>query len=236
VGTGNFNEDTARIYSDFGLLTADRAFVDDARAVFTFLGNMYHRFVCKKLLVSPFAMRRQLGKLIANEIGNAKKNKKAYIWIKCNNITDAKMAGMLYHAGKNGVDVRLIVRSSCIIKPQVPQLSENIRGISIVDTYLEHARLMIFYNGGDETVYISSADLMTRNLERRVEVAAPVQDKCLKKELKRFFEIQWSDNTKARDLASLDENSYVPTVDSAHIRAQEALYAYYANNEHEAGQ
>ncbi|MDR3362414.1 MAG: polyphosphate kinase 1 [Desulfovibrio sp.] len=236
VGTGNFNEDTARIYSDFGLLTSDKAFVGDARAVFTFLSNMYHRFVCKKLLVSPFDMRRQLGKLIANEISNAKKNKQAYIWIKCNSITDAKMAGMLYHAGKNNVAVRLIVRGACIIKPHFPRLSENIRGISIVDKYLEHARLMIFCNGGDETVYISSADLMTRNLDRRVEVAAPVQDKRLKKELKRFFEIQWSDNTKARDLASLDTNSYVPAGDSAQIRAQDALYAYYANHEHGAGQ
>lgn len=234
VGTGNFNEDTARIYSDFGLLTSDKAFVSDARAVFTFLGNMHHRFSCKKLLVSPYDMRRQMGTLIANEIRNAKKDRDAYIWIKCNNITDEKMADMLYHAGRNGVAVRLIVRSSCIVKPGVPNLSENIRAISIVDKYLEHARLMIFCNDGDEKVYISSADLMTRNLDRRVEVAAPVQDKRLKKEIKRFFEIQWSDNTKARDLASLDANCYVPAGDPVRVRAQEALYDYYANLDHEA--
>ncbi len=140
-----------------------------------------------------------------------------------------KIAKKLYHAGKNGVAIRLIVRSSCIIKPQVPRLSKNIRGISIVDKYLEHARLMIFCNGGDEKVFISSADLMTRNLDRRVEVAVPVLDKRLKKELRRFFEIQWSDNTKARDLASLDANEYVSPVDSERVRAQDALYDYYAN-------
>jgi polyphosphate kinase len=234
VGTGNFNEDTARIYSDFGLLTSDRSFAGDARAVFTFLGNMHHRFVCRKLLVSPLDMRRQFGRLIANEIGNAKKDQAAYIWIKCNNITDRKMADMLYHAGRNGVAVRLIVRGSCIVKPGVAQASENIRGISIVDKYLEHARLMIFCNGGNEAVYISSADLMTRNLDRRVEVAAPVQDKALKEELKRFFEIQWSDNTKARDLASLDANRYVSAGNAPRVRAQETLYEYYANRMHGA--
>jgi polyphosphate kinase len=234
VGTGNFNEDTARIYSDFGLLTSDGAFVADARAVFTFLGNMHHRFVCKKLFVSPLDMRHQFGKLIANEIGNAKKGKAAYIWIKCNNITDMKMADMLYHAGRNGVAVRLIVRSSCIMKPGVPQASENIRGISIVDKYLEHARLMIFCNGENEAVYISSADLMTRNLDRRVEVAAPVEDKTLKEELKRFFEIQWSDNIKARDLASFDANRYVSSKNAPRVRAQETLYGYYANRVHGA--
>lgn len=235
VGTGNFNEDTARIYSDFGLLTSDKDFVSDARAVFTFLGNMHYRFTCKKLLISPFDMRRQIGRLIANEISNAKKNKKAYIWIKCNSITDEKVANLLYHAGKNGVEIRLIVRSACIIKPGVPKLSEKIRGISIVDKYLEHARIMVFCNGGGDAVYISSADLMTRNLDRRVEVAAPVLDKRLKKELKHFFEIQWSDNVKARDLASLGANSYVPAVGPARVRAQEALYEYYANRVREAG-
>ena len=236
VGTGNFNEDTARIYSDFGLLTSDKSFAADARSVFTFLSNMHHRFTCKKLLVSPFDMRRRIGKLISNEITNAKKDKKAYIWIKCNNITDIKIAKMLRHAGENGVSIRLIVRSSCIIKPRQRQESGNIRGISLVDKYLEHARLMIFCNGGDEAVYISSADLMTRNLDRRVEVAAPILDKRLKKELKRFFAIQWADNTKARDLASLDANSYVLPGESERIRAQDALYDYYVNHEQEASQ
>ena len=230
VGTGNFNEDTAKIYSDFGLLTSDPTIVSDARSIFTFLSNMHHRFECRKLLVSPFTLRQSLKKLMDNEIKNAKKGREAYIRIKCNGITDEKMAKHLYQAGKNGVSVRLIVRGPCIIKPQVPGLSENIQGISIIDKYLEHARLFIFCNGGKETMYIASADLMTRNLDRRVEVAAPILDKNLKEELKTFFEIQWSDTTKARDLASADLTSYVHREGAPTVRAQEALYDYYVND------
>jgi len=228
VGTGNFNEDTAKLYSDFGLLTANPSFVSDARAIFIFLSNMHHRFTCRSFLVAPFTMRKSIKKLIDNEIKNAKKGHAAYIWMKCNNITDEKMAKSLYQAGKSGVDVRLIVRSSCIIKPQVPGLSENIRAISIIDKYLEHARLMIFCNGGKEIMYISSADLMTRNLDRRVEVAAPVHDDKLKIELKSFFEIQWSDTVKARSLAPSAKNSYVPKQTDGGVRAQQALHDYYA--------
>ena len=229
VGTGNFNEDTAKIYSDFGLLTANSAFVDDARSVFTFLGNMHYRFSCKKLLVSPFDMRKQIGKLVANEIVHAKNGKPAHIWIKCNSITDIKIARMLYHAARHGVEIRLIVRSACIVQAQTPGLSENIRAISIVDKYLEHARLWLFCNDGDETLYISSADMMTRNLDRRVEVAAPILDKKLKKDLRRFFEIQWSDTIKARNLASLAANSYVRMSAEPKTRAQEQLYSFYAS-------
>lgn len=234
VGTGNFNEDTAKIYSDFGLLTANEDFVRDAKEMFTFLGNMHHRFICKKFLASPFSMRSEIEKRIKREIANAKDNKEAYILIKCNNITDVKMSELLYHAGKHNVKIRLMVRSSCIIKPQMPGLSENIEARSIVDKYLEHARLMIFCNGGDEEVYISSADLMTRNLDRRVEVAAPILNSRLKKELKTFFEIQWSDTAKARCLSPFDINGYIPPEDSGRVRAQETLYTYYANQLHKA--
>ena len=231
IGTGNFNEDTAKIYSDLALLTANRAFGDDARSVFTFLSNMHHRFGCKHLLVSPFDLRTQLGKRIANEVANAKKGKAAKIWIKCNSITDVKIAKQLYHAGRQGVDVRLIVRGSCIVKPQVPGLSENIRAVSIVDKHLEHARLFIFCNGNDELVYIASADLMTRNLDRRVEVAAPILDKKLKKQLQSFFQIQWTDTTKARNLASLAANAYVQNEEGPEVRAQEALYTFFASRQ-----
>jgi len=229
VGTGNFNEDTAKLYSDFGLLTANPSFVSDARAIFAFLGNMHRRFTCKSFLVSPFTMRKSIKKMIDNEIKNAKKGRPAYIWIKCNNITDEKMAKALYQAGKSGVDVKLIVRSACIIKPQVPELSESIKAISIIDKYLEHARLMFFCNGGEELIYISSADLMMRNLDRRVEVAAPVYDSELQKELKDFFEIQWSDTAKARSLAPSTKNNYIPKqAGDTGVRAQQALYDYYA--------
>jgi polyphosphate kinase len=235
IGTGNFNEDTAKIYSDLGLMTANPAFVEDVKSIFVFLSNMHHRFSCNELIMSPYNLRKALTRMIEREMENAKNGKKAYIWIKCNNLTDEKIALLLHKAGQSGVHIRLIVRGACCIRPQVPGLSENIRAISIVDKYLEHARLMFFCNGGDEAVYISSADLMTRNLDRRVEVAAPVLDKRLRKELRRFFEIQWADNVKARDLAAPDQNSYVSAAGAAAVRAQTALYEFYAQRAPEAG-
>jgi len=234
IGTGNFNEDTAKIYSDVGIMTANTSFSDDVRSIFMFLNNMHHRFSCKKLLVSPYNMRKTFVKLIEREIDAAKRGKKAYIWIKCNSLTDENMSLLLYKASKHGVQIRLIIRGACCVRPQVPGLSENIWAISIVDNYLEHARLMFFGNMGNEAVYISSADLMTRNLDRRVEIAAPVLDKRLKEELRCFFETQWSDNVKARDLAFPGENSYVSAVGVASVRSQTALYEFYASRAPEA--
>jgi polyphosphate kinase len=229
IGTGNFNENTAKIYSDFGLLTTKKSFVDDAKSLFAFLSNMHNHFSYKEFLIAPYSLRKSIIKLIEKEISNAEIGKKSYIWIKCNNITDEKISHLLYKASQKGVDIRLIVRSSCCIKPQQRGLSENIRAISIVDGYLEHARIMIFGNNGNATVYISSADLMTRNLDRRVEVAAPILDNDIKKEVLHFFEIQWSDNVKARDLAFLGSNKYVVADGAIPVRAQTAIYEYYAN-------
>jgi len=234
IGTGNFNEDSAQLFSDIGLMTANASFADDARSIFKFLNNMHHRFSCKKFLVSPYNLRKSLNKFISSEIDAAKKGKKSYIWIKCNTLTDEKISRLLYKASQHGVQVRLIVRGACCVRPQVPGLSENIWAISIVDHYLEHARLMFFGSKGDETVYISSADLMTRNLDRRVEVAAPVLDKHLREELRYFFETQWADNVKARNLAFPEENGYLSAVSAAPVRAQTALYGFYANRVHKA--
>jgi polyphosphate kinase len=234
IGTGNFNEDTAKVYSDIGIMTANESFTDDARSIFMFLNNMHHRFACKRLFVSPYNLRKSFVKLIEGEIDAAKKGKEAHIWIKCNSLTDEKISLLLYKASQHGVEVRLIVRGACCVRPRVPGLSENIRAISIVDNYLEHARLMFFGNKGDEAIYISSADLMTRNLDRRVEIAAPVLDKRLREELRCFFETQWADNIKARDLALPGENSYISAVGAAPLRAQTALYALYANRAPEA--
>ncbi|MDR2695376.1 MAG: polyphosphate kinase 1 [Deltaproteobacteria bacterium] len=234
IGTGNFNEDTAKVYSDIGIMTTNEAFIDDARSIFLFLNNMHHRFSCKRLCVSPYNLRKSFVKLIEREIDAAKKGKKAYIWIKCNSLTDEKISRLLYKASQHGVQIRLIVRGACCVRPQVPGLSENIRAISIVDNYLEHARIMFFGNKGDEAVYISSADLMTRNLDRRVEIAAPVLDKRLRESLRHFFETQWSDTVKARDIAFLGENRYVAAVGATAVRAQAALYEFYANHAPEA--
>jgi len=227
VGTGNFNEDTARIYGDFGLFTSNLQVVTDAETIFDFLINTHKHFSCKKLMVSPYYMRNQFEDLIKREIKNALSGKKAYIYAKFNSLTDENMINLLYRASNAGVEIRLIVRGACSLQPQLKGQSENIRVISIVDRYLEHARMAIFCNGGDEKVYIMSADWMTRNLDRRVEVGIPITDKKIKSTLKDVFDIQWSDNEKARDLAVFGSNAYVEKDEDVLCRSQIALYDYY---------
>lgn len=229
IGTGNFNENTAQIYSDFGLFTSNPQIASDARSVFDFLVNTHRHFTCKQLMVSPYYMRDQFYELIKKEIKNAQSGKKAYIYAKFNSLTDEDMINMLYKASQAGVDIRLIIRGACCLQPQVKGLSENIRVISIVDRYLEHARLAIFYNNGEEKVYTLSADWMTRNLDRRVEIAIPIIDNRIKQNLLDFFNIQWSDNEKARDLAEFGENNYITRGDNPPCRSQLELYSYYKN-------
>jgi polyphosphate kinase len=229
IGTGNFNESTALVYGDFGLFTADPLIVTDAKTIFDFLLNTHKHFVCKQLMVSPYYMRRQFETLIRREIRNARIGKPAYIYAKFNSLTDEAMIDLLYKAGRAGVEIRLIVRGACCLKPQVNKQNGNIRVISIVDRYLEHARLAVFGNGGDEKVYMMSADWMTRNLDRRVEVGIPVTDNKLKQTLRRFFDIQWSDNEKARDLALFGSNRYAEKGDNGPCRSQVALYDFYKN-------
>lgn len=227
IGTGNFNETTARIYGDFGLLTSNTEITTESRAIFDFLLNTHKQFKCNKLLVAPYFMRNKLEELIEKEIKNKQKGKKAYIYAKLNSLTDLKMIKLLYKASSAGVDIRLIVRGSCCLQPQVKGMSENIKVISIVDKYLEHARLAIFCNDGDEQVFISSADWMSRNLDRRIEVAVPINDAKIKKIIKDVFNIQWSDNVKARDLTVMGKNNYVKKDPEHIIRSQMALYDYY---------
>lgn len=227
VGTGNFNESTAQIYGDYGLFTSNAEMVEDAAAVFDYLQNIHKRPVFKQLVVSPDFMRNHFENRIRQEIKNKQNGKNAFICAKFNSLTDERMIKLLYKASQAGVDIRLIVRGACCLKPQVEGLSENIRVISIVDKLLEHARMAIFHNDGDEKMYIMSADWMTRNLDRRVEVAAPVLDEHIKQTLKDIFEIQWSDNEKARDLSIFGCNRYVEKGDNPSCRSQLALYDYY---------
>lgn len=227
IGTGNFNESTASIYGDYGLFTSDAQIVADAMAVFDFLQNTHKHFSCKQLMVSPYYMREQLESLIKQEIKNAQSGKKAYVYAKLNSLTDEKMIKLLYKASQAGVKVRLIVRGACCLQPQVNGLSENIWVISIVDKFLEHARMAIFYNGGDEKIYIMSADWMNRNLDRRVEVGTPILDKKIRQTIRDIFDIQWSDNEKARDLAVFGSNHYVERGDNPPCRSQVVLYDYY---------
>jgi len=181
VGTGNFNESTAQIYSDFGLLTSHPQIALDANAVFEFLQNPHKHFTYKQLIVSPYFMRNHFEKLIEKEIRNKKKGKKAYIYAKFNGLTDTRMINLLYKASQAGVEIRLIIRGTCCLQPQVKGQSDHIRATSIVDKYLEHTRLFIFHSGGEEQTYISSADWMTRNLDNRIEVGVPILDKKIKK-------------------------------------------------------
>ncbi|UQZ89264.1 polyphosphate kinase 1 [Deltaproteobacteria bacterium Smac51] len=229
IGTGNFNENTAALYGDLGLFTAEPDIVSDARAVFEFLMTTHRHFEAKKLLVAPYFMRKKLVQHIHREIKNARQGKKAYIHAKCNTLTDERMVRLLYKAGQAGVEVRLIVRGACCLMPQVKKLSENIKAISIVDKFLEHCRLFLFAGDGDEKVFISSADWMTRNLDKRLEVAAPILSENVRRTLRDFFDIQWSDNVKARDLAELGVNTYVSGGGRRQVRSQAALYQYYQN-------
>lgn len=230
VGTGNFNEDTATLYSDFGLLTADDTVAGDAARVFDFLQNTHKHFECERLVVSPYFMREHFVRMIDREIHYARSGRPAYIYAKFNSLTDPDMIVALYRASDAGVDVRLIVRGACCLKPGEKGLSEHIRAISIVDRFLEHARLVVFGGGGDERSYILSADWMPRNLNRRVEVGIPVRDRRIRKLLRKIFDIQWSDRVKARDLSNFAQNQYVgrePGGETEHpVRSQTAIYDY----------
>ncbi len=227
VGTGNFNENTANIYCDFGLFTANAKIVADTRKLFDYLEHTHKQHDYCSLIVSPYAMRSTINDMLNTEIENAKKRKKAYFYGKFNSLTDEKMIEKLYKASKAGVKIRLIIRGACCLKPQIEGLSENIEIHSIVDGYLEHARMIIHANGGKEKSYILSADLMPRNLDRRVEVGAPILDKNIHKTLSNIFNLQWTDNVKARLLTDDKENSYYPGKDKEKIRSQIELYKYF---------
>jgi polyphosphate kinase len=209
VGTGNFNEDTARIYTDHLLLTANKKITNEVVKAFNFFNANYRKDNYYHLILSPFLLRNKISFLIENEVKFARAGKKAFIYMKLNNLTDAEVVQQLYEASKAGVTIRLIIRGMMSLVPCVKELSENIKSISIVDRFLEHTRFMIFHNGGDEEYYISSADLMTRNIEHRVEVTCPVFDKTITGEMKDIFELQWKDNVKARILDSSLSNDFV---------------------------
>jgi len=223
VGTGNMNESTARIYTDKSLLTSDPRITSEVGQVFGFYHDNLRHGEYRHLLVSPFTMRRKLVAFIDKEINNAKKGRTAWMMIKINNLVDRDMITRLYEASEAGVKIRLIVRGICSIVPGVDGFSTNISGISIVGRYLEHSRVFIFCNGGDEKYFISSADWMTRNLDFRSEVAVPVYDKTIQQEMKTILELQWKDNTKARVIGGKTENEYVVTRSTAKLNAQQEI-------------
>ncbi len=226
ISTGNFNENTAKLYTDYTLFTSHKGILKDVTKMFEFFEVNYkvHRY--RHVIVSPHYTRKRFYKLIDREIYNKKAGKSAGMRLKMNSLSDYEMIDKLYEASQAGVNIKLVVRGICCLIPGVKGMSENIQAISIVDKFLEHPRLYIFENGGDKEYYISSADLMTRNLDKRVELTCPVYDPELQQELDDTFEISWKDNVKARDLSSKDQASYRQNNESP-IRSQFATYEYY---------
>jgi polyphosphate kinase len=226
IGTGNFHEGTARVYSDEGLLTADPRLADEVQQVFEFFNQNYKHHNYKHLVVSPFIMRNHFVENINREIELAKKGKPAWMTLKMNSLIDPKMMKKVYEAAQAGVQVKLIVRGIFGLQVGLNGFSENITAISIVDKYLEHSRIFLFGAGGEEKMYISSADWMPRNLNRRVEVACPIYDEAIKMELKKMLEIQLKDNSKSRILDPNLENTYSKNNPEETFRAQEDYYNY----------
>jgi polyphosphate kinase len=227
IGTGNFNERTSLIYGDLGLLTANPTLGNEVKKVFRLLENNMDRGIYRELLVSPMNTRRKLIALIDKEIKFAEKKQKATIKIKLNNLTDPKIIEKLYRASQAGVKIDMIIRGVCCLIPGVKDLSENIRVISIVGRYLEHARFFIFENDKNPSYFISSADWMERNFDKRIEVGCPIYDKSIQKELEFIFEQQWNDTVNARHVCKDQKNTFIHSKSDKPFNSQLALFNYY---------
>ncbi|MEO5569329.1 MAG: polyphosphate kinase 1 [Bacteroidia bacterium] len=226
LGTGNFNEDTAKIYCDHSLLTCDKKITNDIAQIFNFYKDNYKIGQYSQLVVAPFYMRKKIVSQIKKEIKNAKEGKEAWMFLKMNSLVDEEIISALYEASHCGVKIRLIIRGICSLIPGVAGISENIEAISIIDKYLEHSRVFIFCNIGEARYFISSADMMSRNLDFRSEVAVPIFDKNIQKELKEILEIQWRDNIKARVINEKQDNIYRTTESKTKVRAQDEIYKF----------
>ena len=227
IGTGNFNEKTARLYTDFTLLTSDPVICEDVNQVFDFLKYNYRRPDYKQLLVSPQTSRTGIMELIDGEIKNAREGFRAQLFFKCNNLVDKQLTLKLYEASQAGVEIRLVIRGMCSLLPGVSGISENIQAISIVDRYLEHPRVYVAHNRGVPKYFIGSADLMTRNIDSRVEVICPVTDEAAQTLLQDVLDQQWNDNSKARVIDSKQANEMVVSSGRATlVRSQETIHRY----------
>ncbi|MFY9311010.1 MAG: polyphosphate kinase 1 [Bacteroidia bacterium] len=224
IGTGNFNRDTAGIYTDYSLLTLDTRITEEVARVFSFYADNLKVGEYKHLLVAPFFMRKHITQLINKEIQYARKGKPASIILKLNNLVDPEMIKKLYEASSEGVKIKLIVRGICSLVAGVKGLSDNIEAISIVDKFLEHSRVFIFCNGGDEKYFISSADWMGRNFDFRSEVAVPIYSAEIKQQIQAMIDLLWADNVKARVLGSEQKNEYRKKDHKRKVRAQELIY------------
>lgn len=227
IGTGNFNEKTAKIYTDFALFTVNPEITSEVESVFEFIEYPYTRPQFKRLLVSPINARSRIYEMIDREIAFAKAGKEAFIRLKVNNLVDNGLTKKLYEASQAGVKIRAVVRGMCSLKPGIEGLSENIYITSIVDRFLEHPRVMIFHNDCNEEIFISSADWMTRNLDYRIEVGAQILDPKVSERIKKILEIQENDNRKSRIIDAEQKNVYVESkLGDPKIRAQIAIHEY----------
>jgi len=228
ISTGNFNESTAKIYTDFTLFTANSEILKDINKVFDFFEVNYKIKTYRHIITSPHYTQTRIFALIDNEIESAKNGKPAYIKLKMNSISSYKMIDKLYEASRAGVKIQMIIRGICSLVPGAKGMSENIEIISIIDKFLEHTRLYVFSNNDNPKIYISSADWMTRNIDTRVEVSCPIYDEDIKKELLDLFDICWNDNVKARIINESQDNTYRKN-DKEKVRAQFETYNYYLN-------
>ena len=227
VSTGNFHEGNARQYTDITLMTANKSIVREVATVFDFIDKPYSPRTFRQLLVSPNDMRRKIVALINNEIKLAKAGKEAYIMAKINHITDKGMVEKLYEASAAGVKIDLVLRGNCSLMTGLPDLSETIHINGIIDRYLEHSRILIFCNGGNEKYYLGSADWMTRNLDNRIEVMVPVYDTDIQQELKRVVEYGLRDTMQGRIVDGTGRNLPWTTADNEPFSSQRALYEHY---------
>jgi polyphosphate kinase len=225
-GTGNFNEKTAKIYTDFSLFTRNQELANEAEAVFTFIQQPYRRQKFQHLQVSPLNARTKIQALVRQEIQNANEGLNARITLKINNLDDKLLIDDLYKASQAGVIINAIIRGMCSLVPGVKGLSENISVISVVDRFLEHPRVMVFENAGDSKMFISSADWMTRNMDFRIEVGCPIYDEDLKRRIMDILHIQFNDTLKARVIDKQQTNHYVTRGNRKNLRSQTEIYRY----------
>ncbi|NQV01954.1 MAG: polyphosphate kinase 1 [Bacteroidia bacterium] len=226
ISTGNFNEDTALIYTDDGLLTSDPRICKDVNNAFLQMESAYRPYKYKSMVLAPFNMRTHFIRMLNYEIRQAKAGKEAWAIIKLNNLVDDAIVRKLYQASRAGVKIQLIVRAICVAIPGIPGMSDNIQGISIVDRFLEHSRILVFCHGGDPKYYITSADWMVRNFDNRIEVACPIYDKKIQQELWEILQLQLRDNTKARIIGGQGEpNTYLKT-NGKPVQSQVKIYEY----------
>lgn len=230
IATGNYNESTAKIYADDSLLTANEAIGLEVGQMFRMFETPYSHFEFKKLIISPYSVRKHFIRLLNTEIRHARAGKNAWAILKMNSLVDEALVRKLYQASQEGVRISIICRGICVLIPGLEGLSENIEVISIVDRFLEHSRVFVFANDNKPLVYMGSADWMVRNLDHRFEVICPVDDAGLKKELIEMLKIQLADNCKARLMNDQAKNAYKqPAEGEKPYRSQIEIYNYFVN-------